>query len=504
MRRIAIFLSFFLNLFPAKSQERLFTYQNDDHWVKWLIPSIITIEENNAFIYTQSDKKRILRFLGSRQSTTNLLEQRLKSSPSNEGFKYYSVIEEKLLKLYWRDLIIGGAYKSRQIVEAARDDINSDFYFIETDLTTGLSKFSDTIHSRFTEKIVSCFNKKGKLYILTVTRNSDQLTIYTKEIGSPVQKAVKEISISNFGRSSKNIFAENINNFSDIFFSRQFVLYQGNQRSPPLLTSYRNKAYLLDDQIIFTVSSNNLVTYVITLDLQNFNYTLKQFNQQPDGPSFVSAVTSSCIASKNLVTCHINEDKVVLNIFNLSGEKIKSIEIDERNIDSFAAEAVQKTGSFLSKSDIKKDNLRRFLTAAKNNELTISTYEENNTLFISVAAPYKQIINGTKLLNLALTVAGTYGINSAPNYSGYLISNYNGANTSTYVGFDLSLDQNLFSSKKTANFSVWDNLNLFISTRSYPDKNRLFFFMNGFYYVGDYIKDTYTYNIYCFDQGGTR
>jgi len=496
-----LLLFFFENLC---SQQKIFSYKNDDVGFTNPTFSVITIKENDAFLYSQINKNRILRFLWSKTATTNLVEQRTEKIDPLPGFKYASVIEEKTMKCYWRNSIIGGVYKNKQIVEVIRNDHNSDFYFTETNLATGKTTFLDAIRSTAGEKVITCFNRTGKLCLLTVSFNSDNLHIYTIEPGLGLKKMTKEIKISDFGRNSKRIFASRLNKFSEIFNKDEYALYQEDQRYPAILTSFRNKLYILKDKVVITVSSNDLNTYAVILNLENFDHTIRAFDQNfssTTSPNFPS--TSSYLLNNKLLTSHLVKDALILNIFDFSsGEKIRSMKIDESNIDSFTVE-IQKKASFLSKSNVKKERLNRFISAAKNNEVSISCYEENNFLYISFAAPFRQLITGSSLLNLAVSAAGTYAINSSPDYYGYMIYSYSGVRTSTYVGFDISFDAaNYLPAKREANLSVWDKLSLFLTVRANAYKNRLFFFLDGFYYVSDYSLPTKTSDIYRFDQRG--
>jgi hypothetical protein len=243
----------------------------------------------------------------------------------------------------------------------------------------------------------------------------------------------------------------------------------------------------------------------LVLSLKDLGYTIKKFSRVWDSTIAIKPLkTSSHIFNDKLLSCDIVNEALVLNVFHLpSGQRIQSIKIDKENFNDLAVEGMQKTGSFLSKSDVRSEGFNKFLSTAKNNSLWISCYQENEDIYISFAAPYKQVINGSTLFNIAATAAGTYGINALPNRWGYLLYAYKGAETATYVGFDVSLNSSSFSpTKRSGNYSVWDQLAGFLDTHPAHGNDRLFFYMNGIFYLSDYFPYTNTYSIYSFDQNG--
>ena len=507
MRNVLSLILPLLIFIQGYSQKKIFTYADEKNISSYPFPrsSAILMEPNNAFIYTQAEKDRISRFLWSNNNTTKLVEQRSSTAFLNDGFRKYSIVDEKLVRMYWRNPVVGGLYKNRQIIEIIRDKKKGDFYFLKTDLQSGVTEFTDSIQTSFSEKIIYCLTKPDRLYLFTTRTNSDELVIYTKTIDGTLTKNVRTITFRDLGIKATDETIKG-NHFSDIFIKDEFAVYENNQRYPAVVNSFSSKIYCLTDKVVFMMNTDSNVCTLV-FDLKDLGYTIKKFSRISDSTIAIKpSATSSHIFNDKLVSCDLINETLLLNIFDFhSGERIKSIKINKDNVEGMAVESVQKTGSFLSKSDVKSEGFNKFIGTAKNNSLWISCYEENQNIYISLAAPYKQIINGSTLFNIAATAAGTYGINALPNRWGYLVYAYKGAQTSTYVGFDVSLNSSSFSpTKQAANYSVWDQLVGFVDTHPEHGNDRLFFYMNGTFYLSDYLPYTNTYSIYSFDQNGVN
>jgi hypothetical protein len=501
MRKIALFFLAFLVHLIGRGQKKILSYQNEERYPPPR-SSVILVETNNAFIYTQSEKTGIVRLLWKNGDTVQLLQQG-SASFSNKGFRTYSIIDDNIIKTYWKDQVISGMYKDRRILELIRDKKTADFYFSNTDLRSGSTRFTDTIRSSFSERVIYCFSKLDRLYLLTTRDKSDQLTIYTKEMVGEVKTKTDTITLAQLGITATDATTD-ANHFSDLFRKNEFAQYGVDQRYPAVATSFGTKAYCISDKFALTLNTQSGVSTLL-LDLEDLTYSIRKFSAGSDNNrEIMLSKPASCIFGDKLVSCGLNGEALLVNIFEFSsGNKLKSIKIDKTNVDDYAARPVQKTGSFLSKSDVKDEIFKSFISTVKTNSLSISCYEEGENIYISFAAPYKQIVNGSTLLNLALTAAGTYGINSMPNYWGFLVSGERGAQMVTYVGFDMSLNSSTFlSTRQTANFSVWDELTGFVSTHTNELRERLFFYMGGSYYLSDYLPETKTYCIYSFNEKG--
>lgn len=202
-------------------------------------------------------------------------------------------------------------------------------------------------------------------------------------------------------------------------------------------------------------------------NFDNAEYSTKKFSPVAEVSRKKVAGSAAFLIDTLLVTSYADEMKIFVNLFDLDKkELLMTKEINEINIEQFIVEPIPRTGSFVSKSDIKESEFKKFYATVKNNDLSLSGYTDKGKLFLSFGSEYKQVINGTLLLNIFLTAAGTYFINASPNYYGYFISGFSGVNNPTYTSFDAALNTTDFSPVAASpNFTIWERLVNFINLK---------------------------------------
>lgn len=506
MKRSTLLAIFTLCSLLLFSQQRIFTYNHPDLLGSRFYSTSILSEENDGYLLSLVNKWSVKRILVNKEGRSiNLLQQFTFLIDSSSAFKYNAILPKNLENIYLKHSFVGGSYSNGRITEILRNKVSYDFVFIETNLSTGEIAYIDTVKSSFSEKIISCQKSDNKLYLLSHIGDTNDLIIYQKESRKAFVKTNLTINVSGFGKVSNKLFAGNINEFSDIFNKKKFAVYENNLRYPAIFTSIQNKAYIHKSQAVFTVNSNTLDTYFIAVNLHNLTYTIKSFNQDSTGLKNLSqATTSSFLIDSLLVTCHASKKKLHLNIFNVLSQKVvNSYKIDKNNISSVSTTPINKTGGFFSKSDVSIEDFEKFYKTAVANELSISGYIDQGKLYLSFAAPFKQFINATGLLSLVTSVAGTYFINSSPNNYGYLLTVFKGVKTSTFVGFEATLDlkSHDFTNQKP-NFTVWDKITSFITTHGLDIDKCLFFYLNNYYYIGYVFPQANKFMVHRFSEKG--
>lgn len=452
-----------------------------------------------SYIHKSSVKRVVVPY---NQPAIHLLYQHTSEKDHVDDYQKNSEVAESVVSLLWHTSPIGGYFDPKWIVEISRDRKNLDFYFTQTNLSTGVCTVSDTIVSNVKEKIIGCTNRKGAVQLITYLNETDKLLIYTKKPGQAVERTEIIISTDGFGKLSNNLFASEINHFSGIFNKSSFAVYQNNLRYHPLFHSVRTKAYFQKDKLVFTVNSNNLLTYVISINLSDFSYQLQQFDQQPGEGKTAHPSTNSVLVDSLLVTSHFAGDQLLLRVFNITtGMQLTTVGMDKSNINSILTQPIQQAGSFWSKAAIRTESFETFQRTAQSNQLALSAYAREGKLFLAFATPYKQLITATTLLNLTMSAAGTYFLSSAPNTYGYMLVNFPQVRTSTFISFAASLSlPDCRISTEEGNLTVWDKLQSQLQLRKINPANSHFYFMDGYYYIG-YISDR-KYRIFRFDERG--
>ncbi|RYZ59442.1 MAG: hypothetical protein EOO14_08405 [Chitinophagaceae bacterium] len=462
----------------------------------------LTNEGLNAILvsnYTKTSINRIVIRPG--QPPLQLLNQPVSENDVDKTFRRTQNVPEKIALLLFKTSPIGGYFDTKSVVEVNREQSSSDFYFTETNLVTGNCAITDTIKSDSKEKIIGCSNRNGGLLLITYLESTNTVIVYKKVAGQNVVKTPIEINNDGFGKLSQKIFAAEVKTFADIFKKSSFAVYQNNLRYHPLFHSVRTKAYFQKDKLVFTVNSNNLSTYLITIQLDDFSHKLQRFTQQQEAATAQHS-TNSLLIDSLLITAHFNKKQLLLNLFNTATEThLKTLSITSENIDSIATEPIQKTGNFWSKAETFSESFQNFQATSASNQLGLSGYIQEQKLYLMFATPFKQIVTANTLLSLAMSATGTYFVNAAPNTYGYMLVSFPGVRSSTFISFPAALtlpDMNFSSAK--GNCTVWDKLQSQLQLRKIEPGNSHFFYMNGYFYVG-YMSDR-KYRIFRFDERG--
>jgi hypothetical protein len=499
MRKASLLITLVI-FFAGRSccQQKVFSYNYSGTKYDASATSFIPNPEKDFFIFSIVTDRWAKRYFSDNEKNIPLLEQHSSLASDDSLFKYHGTINEKLLIFYRRMVFAAGVYEDKKIIELLRSRVRDEMCFFETDLVSGKSIVTDTLKWPRSETIIHCTLTNGELTIITFVDRTNVLNIYKRQKGQ-------------LKKTSLNIVlpGDNIKLNKTIPFSKnQFGIYDNNQRYHVLFASPQNKAFIHKDRLVLTLTDKNADVYAVIVNTGDASYIVKKFAppaELPDKKMNVNSAASFLIDSL-LVTCHATDNKLGVRIFNLDSEQLQLSQIlDENNIAQFETEPIQRTGSFTSKSDINESKFSKFCTTVKNNDLSVSGYTDKGKLFLSFGAEYKQVINGTTLLNLLLSTAGTYFINASGDYYGYFISGYQGVNNDTYTSFDATLTLPDFTPTRVfPNYSVWEKLTVFATLKRLTPSNSKYFYMNNYYYVGYFDNASRNYFVHRFDERGVK
>lgn len=479
---------------PLLGQQEVFSCEYNGLMYERINISTIPNRENDFFIFSIITDRSVKRYYSGKDKDIALLDQHIPIVANDAAFMYHSVVDEDLLTSYRRLFFAAGIYRDKKIIEIFRNKVNSDMYLFETDLVTGKTTITDTLECKRNEMIISCIDMNQELNMVTFIDNSNTINIYRKLKGGKMKKTTLEIEVPGEDNS-------NITNIT----KKHFGIYDNNQRYHVLFTSPRDKAFIQKDRLILTFTTKKADVYTAIINRNNPGYTIKKFSP-PEEPGGKVKDRAAYFVDSFLITCYATEKKLGVHIFNLdSGQLMLSKTIDENNIDQFWTEPIQRTGSFTSKSDIKGSQFDKFYTTIKNNDLSVSGYIDKGKLFLSFGSEYKQVINGTNLLNLFTSLAGTYFINASGDYYGYFISGFQGVKNSTYTSFDATLTLPGFKQDLTSpNLTVWERLSSFATVKRLAPTEANYFYMNNYYYLGYFESSSRKFVFYRFNEKGVE
>ena len=128
------------------------------------------------------------------------------------------------------------------------------------------------------EKIVANFTNNNFFYVVTFTKNESTINVY-KTDGNLVEKKVIDCSKLRFVNSSNqkvnlwNLYDENS---GTVYYSGFESISDASQTSLVKSTSIK-KAYIRDQEVIFSFDNSTSYTQLLKVDLKNFEHTFTHY-----------------------------------------------------------------------------------------------------------------------------------------------------------------------------------------------------------------------------------
>ncbi|MFL5739995.1 MAG: hypothetical protein ACJ75B_07250 [Flavisolibacter sp.] len=512
MRRFSLVIVFHLMILKAFGQEKYLSYQHQAGIGENLIIQRITNKEKNGFLLTLISKGSIKRIKKEPGSSPALLLQQVNLKEEEENdFQHTAPLSFSQLALYRKHFFLGGMYQDQQIWEIFRNRDNYSFFIVRTDVSTGNSEITDVIKGHGPEKIIYCYERRGVLTLITYMSGSNILNVYQKKPDQPVSQWKLEIEKDFLNSSSEYIAAKK---FSDLFAAGHFSVYEPGQRCPPQLAQAQTKAFIIPSGIVFAISSKDLVTHLIRINIDQANYQIEHI-KEGRVLRFPAAI-NSFIADSILVTAFIEDQSLIVHLHHLYSEnEVQTLRINEKNLDSLSSNNILKAGSFLSRTDLAKEKFAAFARDAAENNLFVSAYSENGKAFLSFATQTKTGIDGPMLMNLFNLAAFSFTAINFPNAHPDLgVSSTSDEENIESFGLSMDLKNNRISGLEP-DFSTWEKLKLFtlknnsnqwmqpLQMKNNSNQSSLVFFMNGSYYLGHYFPEQKKYLVYRIEEKGS-
>lgn len=405
----------------------------------------------------------------------------------NKAYAVNSEANPKLLSLFYYHNYVSGYRFGNKIIETVQFRQLSDVVFVETDLTTGISRSTDTLRILRKDDIIFDFTRNNELCLVEKPKNKPYFLFHSKVVGSSVKTDTVRIELPAIGRAGNDLFETKINDFSDVTMTSDVQVLPNNLWFPIHVLNYRNKAFIQRDQFYLTLNANDLTTWVIHIDLNTLATSVKKFDEQiadkqPEGLSSNSALIIDSI----LIRAVANKSAIHYAVHNLkSGKLLYRQTIDETNFDDNTTSPVLKVGDFWSRSNLAEVSLNEFVGKAKENQLIINGYREKDQLFLTFGSTYKRFLSATFLGNLFTLGMGNFAQVKPP----------------STVYFHTALQLSTLKPTKTLiKTAIWDKLlnHVFANRNTHEPLN--FFYLNGFYYLGYFSIVKKEYELYRFAE----
>jgi hypothetical protein len=446
---------------------------------------VIESPRRDGFFVSIINKESIERYMVALDGRKKLLLSQSDLDEAEAGAKY---IDEKILKLYRKYEFVNGIIAQKKWIDVLRNKNNGDFFCIQTDLETGKSTITDTIAAYVKDEVVMSYINNTRLLVMTQKSGVNSFIFHSFTPSAKAFTDSVKMGLPNMGRVSPNPFRRQVSSIADLTKGEK-ILVSPNNLWVPFHVKYRNKAYLQNDRFLITVNATDLSTWVISIDLNNFEYSVQQFNPFEGEKKPETTSNTSLLIDSFLFTSTATRTEMFLATYNIaSGKLLNKKKIDKANFDEIRSSEIEKSGDFWSKSNLSEIDYSEFLRKAFNNQLSLTGYKEGDQIYLTFGTTYNRITSATFLGNLVTLGALGFSEVKPP----------------TVVSFNASFQiSDLSATQKNLKSLVWDKLVLHLATHykhiSSFEESTLFN-MKGSYYLGYFNFINGKYTVFGFDE----
>ncbi|MBQ4818964.1 hypothetical protein [Aquimarina sp. MMG016] len=358
------------------------------------------------------------------------------------------------------------------------------------------------------EKYVESINYKNKIHLITITKNSSDLNIYTFDEEFNPQKEVislKRLELTNHNSKLISTYKVLLNTKDPLSTFIDITKIETQNPNVIETTSKENKLYQFDNQIVFSFDYNYRETKLCNINLDTFEPIFKTYNK-PGKSEEGYKKSNSYIFDNKLFQIASSSQKMKFSILDLNTEKvIKEYAITKEDSITFKNSPILQEGggmfpAFTQNRVREMEKTAKYLRKISSADLGISVYKTGKV--------YNVILGGTKETQSGGTftpsfgpsfgISGTMGdfstawVSFNPTFYGY--SNYSNTK-STYI--NCRFDKNFEHLKGTIQKNIYDMVDYFEETLDDPLAINIFLHQNKIHY-GYYDIDDSQYKLFKF------
>ena len=378
-----VILLIFSNIY---SQEIITTLNNNSLKNKDVFQTVDEINNEITFYFNNKESTLIVNFNSNFEIKDSLRFSRPeKNSKSIIGFAK----KDKFNFLYWTKL------GSNEII-AQKIDLENKI--------VSQSKF--LINYKYERDIIK-FSKNNKFYTVSVINNSNQLKIHIFDGFEKSENIVdiKDIALLNSLKEKVNLYELLDDNF--LPFERAFNPQLIDDRSPVTLTSSakRIKYYIKNNKLLLTFDNNNIFTYLISIDLDNFNSRIFSITKPFINETENTLINSNSIVFNNSIAqIKLDSQQMFLTFKDFDNNLIQEYNVLKKDSISFKNSDIIQLGSEFNSKDVRKlENTSQFLRKVSNLNAGLSFYK--------MEEKYQVVIGSvSEIKNNNSIYAGMFGI----------------------------------------------------------------------------------------------
>ncbi len=459
MKKIILILFCFISNFTFSQSEKLVlshSLKEKNNYLNQIIP--IANNETNEFSIFFIEAKKIYGYL----LTEDYI---LKSSLISEiKSRKYKIFLEK--KVFSDDL-----YSFLLTNKSATKFGVFNFSYI-----TNTSEFKEILLELNDEKFIKTFLHNNLYYIITVTRKSSKLNLYSVDKEGSYTKRTIEFNSEKFNKIFKNSLYSKLTHLQN----KKIDINNPNAIEN---TSEFKKIYVIDDKLLFSFDFNDNFTNVLSINLKTLDKEVKQFRKPFIYSESRRKRSNTFIYKDKFYMVAATKEKLIFNVKNFYTEElIKEFVVTKDDLISFKNTPVLIK---LNRKVFEKKKMKTkiFLKKITDYNIGISTYEYNDKLQITIGG--KSIKNNDQTVAMGVT----FGLVGAILYSTLTstLTDYNTYETSssTYIKCVFDADFNHVKGKSKQN--------AFDKVIDYKNQKRLGIIKNEIIFK---VKDHYLYGYF--------
>ncbi len=269
---------------------------------------------------------------------------------------------------------------------------------------------------------------KDKFYILTVTKRSSILNIYTFDHDGKFGKKSFDFSDKNFGdRDNRPTRLDKLLTEFSRALKTETTVVKIEETNPNsiAITSNVCKIYDRGNKFVLTIDEGILYTYLFEFTLPELTVALKTFQKKQLPNDGNPAINNSYLFEDKIFQITANSNKMLFTIKNLETEEVlKQIELSKDEEINFKNSPIIQEGTAMASGERRElDETSQFLRKISDEDIGVAV--------MPIKEGYRITMGGNKTLNVNThgTLAGQYTIGGTVGNSGYSTTYFNPAFT---------------------------------------------------------------------------
>lgn len=401
--------------------------------------------------------------------------------------------------------IIGQTLKNGQIRLFLKNENNKNFGSVLFDFEREATIETEFGFQLSDEVYLQSHSYKDKFYILTVTKRSSTLNIYTFDHDGKFGKKSFDFSDKNFGdRDNKTTRLDKLLTKYSRSLRTETSVVKIEETNPNTIAIISNvcKIYDRGNKFILSIDEGILYTYLFEFTLPELTVVVKNVQKKQLPSEGTPAINNSYLLGDKIFQITANSNKMLFTVKNLENDEIlKQIELSKNDEITFKNSPIIQEGTAMASGERRElDETSQFLRKISAEDIGVAV--------MPIKKGFRITMGGNKTLNVNThgTLAGQYAVGGTVGNSGYSTTYFNPAFTAfnSYQYNKSTRIECLFNE----DFEHIDGIipqNVFDKIRIFTLRNpngvaENVFKMNGYFIYGRYNSREDTYQLFKFSE----